>query len=118
MVGRAAQKISISREEFGIITGEEPADREDEYAGISDTHTKINLNETGEQVVVVRPDKDSKEVKDAFFSGTPSRKAATEGWTVEVESPMDRAERWARRMRQTGNEGPFRTRRKAMPGGP
>ena len=111
-LGVLPKKISISREEFGIITGEEPADREDEYAGISDTHTKINLNETGEQVVVVRPDKDSKEVKDAFFSGTPSRKAATEGWTVEVESPMDRAERWARRMRQTGNEGAIQDKAK------
>ena len=60
----------------------------------------------------MRPDKDSKEVKDAFFSGTPSRKAATEGWTVEVESPMDRAERWARRMRQTGNEGAIQDKAK------
>ncbi|UQT44265.1 ABC transporter permease [Akkermansia muciniphila] len=87
----------------GEIGGAGEGDKEDEYSGISDTHTRINLNETGEQVVVVRQDKDSGSVKDAFFSGTPSRKAASEGWTVDIESPMDRAERWARRMRQTDN---------------
>lgn len=102
-LGVLPKKIFISREEFGDIGGMEPSDKEDEYSGISDTHTRINLNETGEQVVVVRPDKNSGSVKDAFFSGTPSRKAATEGWTVDIESPLDRAERWARRMRQTDN---------------
>ena len=102
-LGVLPKKIFISREEFGEIGGAGEGDKEDEYSGISDTHTRINLNETGEQVVVVRQDKDSGSVKDAFFSGTPSRKAASEGWTVDIESPMDRAERWARRMRQTDN---------------
>ena len=77
-LGVLPKKIFISREEFGEIGGAGEGDKEDEYSGISDTHTRINLNETGEQVVVVRQDKDSGSVKDAFFSGTPSRKAASE----------------------------------------
>ena len=71
-LGVLPKKIFISREEFGEIGGAGEGDKEDEYSGISDTHTRINLNETGEQVVVVRQDKDSGSVKDAFFSGTPS----------------------------------------------
>ncbi|MFG6338529.1 MAG: hypothetical protein K1W31_08875, partial [Lachnospiraceae bacterium] len=55
-LGVLPKKIFISREEFGEIGGAGEEDKEDEYSGISDTHTRINLNETGEQVVVVRQD--------------------------------------------------------------
>lgn len=117
-LGVLPKKISISREEFGVISGEEPADREDEYAGISDTHTKINLNETGEQVVVVRPDKDSKEVKDAFFPGRlPGKRLRKDGrwrWNPQWTAPNAGPGACGRREMR----GPFRTRRKAMPGGP
>lgn len=103
-LGILPKKIFISREEFGALTPPDQLDKEDVYAGISETHTRINLNETGEQVAIVRADKNSVEVKDAFFSDTPSRKAVSEGWSLVIESPMDRAERWARRMRQTDNQ--------------
>lgn len=100
-LGILPKKIFISREEFRESSKVKMDDQGDGYPGISDTHTRINLNETGEQVVVVRPNKESDQVKDAFFSGTTSKKAKAEGWSVHIESPMDRAERWARRMRQT-----------------
>ena len=47
------QRIPVSYTHLAQMVVE-AADKEDEYSGISDTHTRINLNETGEQVVVVR----------------------------------------------------------------
>lgn len=104
-LGVLPKKTFISKEEFGLPSEPNQTASDDAYAGISDTHTRITMGETGEQVVVLRPDKASTQVKDAFFAGTPARKASSEGWNVIIESPRDRAERWARRMRQTNNEG-------------
>ncbi len=106
-LGVLPKKMFISKEEFTPDSG--VAIRTDElYPGCSETHARINLYETGEQIVALRADKDSDRVTDAFFSGARERKAADEGWTVEIESPRERAERWARRMRQSGQEDVIR----------
>ncbi len=106
-LGVLPKKMFISKEEF--TPDSDTAIHTDElYPGCSETHVRINLYETGEQIVALRADKDSDRVTEAFFSGDRDRKAVDEGWTVEIESPHERAERWARRMRQSGQEDVIR----------
>lgn len=112
-LGLVPKKIFISKEEFPLEPQSEDTNSDDKYAGTSPLHTRINLYETGEQVVVIRESADSSKVQDAYFSGTPNRKVKAEGWEVLIESPRDRAERWGRRMRQLDNEIALKNKEKS-----
>lgn len=99
-LGILPRKIDIAKEEFR--SQPTPADETPgpSYSGMSRLHTRVLVPETGEEIIVTRSGPDSNDVKEAFFSGNHSRKAAVEGWDILLESPQDRAERWARRMRE------------------
>lgn len=99
-LGVLPKKIDISREEFGTRSsagtrGASP------YQGTSPLHTRVTLPSEGKQVIIVRETPESSSVKEAFYSDNHSRKALSEGWHLTIESPLDRAKRWAGRMRET-----------------
>jgi microcin C transport system permease protein len=103
-LGVLPSKIDITKEEFRLVDkpGHEQPDAT--YSGSSRIHTRVLLPETGEEVVVIRESPDSDKVVEAFFAGNPKRKAVNEGWQIVIESPNHRAERWAKRMRETNPE--------------
>ncbi len=103
-LGVLPKKAFISKEEFRPANLSMLKSDNDAYPGASDTHTRVILPETGQQIIVLRENKDSATVTDAFFSDNPNKKAARAGWSVAIESPRERAERWAQRMRQSDNQ--------------
>lgn len=101
-LGFLPKKIDISREEFGAAQPSKEGNPH--YEGTSRLHTRITLPSEGKQLIIVRDSPDSSSVKEAFYSDNHSRKALSEGWLIVLESPLDRAERWAKRMRETRPE--------------
>lgn len=103
-LGILPRKIEITKEEFGKNPAPEKHEDIQTYPGKTNIYTKVNISETGEQVVVIRQAPDSTVVNDAFFLNTHGRKAADEGWSIDIESPAHRAQRWAKRMNEKDQE--------------
>ncbi|MEG0143740.1 MAG: ABC transporter permease [Akkermansia sp.] len=98
-LGLMPRKIEISREEFGAHPA--AVKTPSSYAGTTPLHTRVMISGEGKEVIIVRQTPDSALIKDAFYADNHSHKASNEGWHVVLESPADRAQRWAKRMRAT-----------------
>lgn len=107
-LGLLPREVQISREDFRLNPEDKPEAAEGSYHPESKQKpgqsTRVLLSGTGEEVLIERTSADSKDVVRAVFPERPAQGIASEGWHARIESPRDRAERWARRMRENDEE--------------
>lgn len=112
-LGILPREVQISREDFRTKPGEKSEPAEGTYhpetQQIPGLSTRIVLSGTGEEVLVERPALDSRQILRAVYPDRPAQDIQTDGWHARIESPGDRAERWARRMHE-GEEGKVKER--------
>lgn len=104
-LGVLPREVQISREEYRFREGEKAdAVQEGEHleqAVQKGLATRVVLSGSGREVLVERADPGSARLIRAIYVDQPSQNINDEGWFARVESPGDRAERWARRMRES-----------------
>lgn len=102
-IGILPRDVEICREDFRLKRGQDSQEGQasPEAAGLA---TKVALGTSGREVVVLRSSPDTSEIVRASYSDTPGSDITTDGWSVRIESPADRADRWARRMRESNEE--------------
>lgn len=110
-LGVLPREVQITREDFrdkGNTGGEKAQPIKEGFhpeaqqqPGLS---TRVVLSGTGREVLVQRTSANSNQVIRAVYSNQQSTEISTDGWSSRIESPQDRAERWARRMRESNPE--------------
>lgn len=107
-LGFLPREVEITKEDFRPQALDVPTNADEDAAGHASlqkgTATKVVLSGSGKEVLVERLDNDSDQLLRAVYFDNPSQSALADDWSVRIESPADRADRWARRMRESDPE--------------
>ena len=108
-LGFLPKEVQITREDFRPSSQGEKAQPiaegfHPEAKVRPELSTRLVLHGSGREVLVERAGEQSHEIVRAIYPNQQSTEISLEGWHTKIESPKDRAERWARRMRESNPE--------------
>lgn len=98
-LGVLPRKMEISKQDFKAQNHNPPSSPTD-LSGTSLLHTRLVLHESGREIIVTRDSETTNKVSKAFFADDHNTEIQHDGWNIIIESPQERGERWAKRLRE------------------